>query len=511
MTPFLSIRNLPALALALGIGVILFPCFVAGGAQAQEETSRKSQREAENAAKRKSKEAARASKADQEEAKREKKLAKERARQEGTKESKRRAQIESGARTAIDWYGEALKLYEAGRYLDARGILLPLEDSARAVDIQEKVKLLIADTYFEQGGALNLAEALARYKSYLMFFPSSENAGYAQYQLGRSYFKQLGHPDRDQSFTDQAIFEYTKLIDNYPDSKYVEAARKDVLEAKARRAQHEFEVAQFYWDWNDKAAAARRLQLVLKERPELPVREKALWMCAQALYDTGQREEGDAYAARLVQDYPGSPYINRLNANSTGAVAKQVARERKSEKQAARTARTMAKQDRRRTRIVRKDSGLPADVPQTWDVSGSLVPVAAPPPSEEGKAAASGAPILSEKERQRQAAQHAQSAKLEAEEQEKAAKEAERAQKRQAEREREASKREEKERERAEQLAAETPQQREKREKAEAKAKAEVDRLEAEEQRRAEKQAAADAKRQAKQAAEDAKKARKKK
>ena len=518
--PFsLAPRYLVALVAALALSL---PSVPARAKEDPEKAARRAEKEAQEDAKR-------AAEAEKAEAKRERKRSKEEKSASSSRDAKRRAQIESGARTAVDWYAEALGLYQRGRYLDARSILLPLEDSARAVDIQEKVKLLIADTYFEQGGALNLAEALARYKSYLTFFPGSENAAYAQYQLGRSYFKQLNHPDRDQSFTDQAIFEYEKLIENYPSSEYVAAAQKDVLEAKARRAQHEFEVAQFYWDWNDKGAAAKRLQQVLKERPELPAREKALWMCAQALYDIGEREEGDAYAARLAADYPGSSNISKLNPDSPGAIEKQVARERKNDKEAERLRKAQAKQDRRRTRIVRKDSGLPADVPQTWDLSGSTTP---PPPTPAAAPAAAAAPGSAaaapasapapapapaamssgemEKQRKREEAQRAQSEKLEREEQERKAKNAEREAKKAAAEEAEAAKRAAKRAKDDQAVAEETPKQKAEREKAEARAKKEAERLEAEEAKEAAKKAEAEAKRKEKQEAEDAKKAAKK-
>jgi outer membrane protein assembly factor BamD len=474
------------------------------------------------AAKKAAKETERATESGKAESKREKKRAKDADSQISVKDRKRRELIESGAKTALEWYGEALALYQKGRYLDARAILLPLEDSARAVDIQEKVKLLIADTYFEQGGALNLTEALARYKSFLTFFPSSENAAYAQYQLGRSYFKQLGHPDRDQSFTDQAIFEYQKLIDNYPDSEYVAAAQKDVLEAKARRAQHEFEVAQFYWDWNDKTAAAKRLEIVLKERPELPMREKALWMCAQALYDTGKREEGDAYAARLAADYPGSAYTAKLNPDSPGAIEKQVHRRHELEKETERTHHAQQKADMRRTRIVRKDSGLPGDVPQTWDAPSSASPAAgAASGASSGAAASSGTgepkasagptPAQAAKQQKREEADRAEAEKREREEQQQKAKAEAQEKKKAGSHDAEAAKAAAKHEKEAAEQAAETPEQKAKREKAEAQHAKETERLEAEDQKRADKLEATEAKKKAKQDAEASKKSAKKK
>jgi outer membrane protein assembly factor BamD len=419
-----------------------------------------------------------------------------------TKEQRQRELVESGAKTAIEWYAIALQRYKSGHYLDARSVLLPLEDSPRAVDIQEKVKLLIADTYFEQGGALNLTESLARYKTFLTFYPSSEHAAYAQYQLGRSYFKQLGRSNRDQSFTENAIIEYQRLIDTYPASEYVAMAQRDILEAKALRASHEFEVARFYWDWGDKKACATRLMTVLKERPELPERERALYLCAQSLYDIGRPDEAAAYAARLSADYPGTSYASKIS-HSEGAVQHQVKRDEKQHKELEHTHRAQLKLDRRKTKQIRRDSGLPGDVP--------LGEVAAPsePPKNEGPSAEK-AQHAAEQRAEREAADQKKAEEREQEEKAKAARQQEQDEKAKAKDEARAK-------EQAAQAAAETPKQKAEREKKEAKAKAEAEHLEADEQKAAAKKAdqvkkKADqrAREEAKKAAEEKKKAEKK-
>src|SRR5436190_4577744 len=282
-----------------------------------------------------------------------------------TAEQKKRQEIEASGRTALQWYDQAVGLYRNGKYLDSRAILLPLEDSARALDIQEQVKLLIADTYFAQGGALNLAEALARYKSFSTYFPSSEHAEYVQFQIARSYYKQLAPSDRDQSFTDSVVAEYTRFLELYPNSERAPQAKKEQAEALILRARSEFEVAKFYWEWKDYRGAATRLTTVLRDWPELPEREHAIYMCAQSHYNIGERALGDSYAARLTEDYPASEWTSKLDAGASGGrtIEEQVHRQQKSDKQSTRTQSRMARQDRKRTKQIRKDSGLPANVP----------------------------------------------------------------------------------------------------------------------------------------------------
>ena len=290
--------------------------------------------------------------------------------EEARKAQKRWEKMGLAARTAPDWYAQALTRYKSGKYLQAREVLLPLEDSARAIDIQEKVKLLIADTYYYQGGALNLAEALARYRTFLTFYPSSEHGQYARFQMGNCYFKQLGPSDRDQSYTENAIQEYASLNRDFPNGEYATQAQERMLEAKGLRARHEFNVANFYVSWGNYQAASNRFEDLLAHRPESPDREEALYLVTNSLYQLGRGADAESYAARLRADYPGSKYGSKIHATTSGKAAGALQKKaHKRQKTAARTFKAQRKREDKRTRQVRKDSGLPRNVPSYEDAS----------------------------------------------------------------------------------------------------------------------------------------------
>lgn len=439
-----------------------------------------------------------------------------------TDQQKRRVEIETSGKTSLQWYDQAITIYRAGKYLDARQILLPLEDSARALDIQEQVKLLIADTYFAQGGALNLAEALARYKSFSTFFPSSEHAEYVQFQIARSYYKQLAPSDRDQSFTDSVIAEYTRFLELYPQSARAPQAEKELAEARIRRARSFFSVAQFYWVWKDYRGCAMRLRSVLREQPELPEREQALFMCAQSLYNIGERAEGDSYAARLEQDYPASTWKAKLDAGAMGGhtIEQQVQKQQKAERASAHTQSRQVRQDRKRTKQIRKDSGLPGNVPGDSEVasasasSASAVPAAA----DAGEAAPAAAPALTPEQAARSAEAEQRDRerrdKLEAEDAAKAAKDVEQQNKRAERLAADQAKADEEAAKTAAKLAAMSDAERAavaaKEAKATAAEKERVDKLEAEEAKKAAEQAEQQKKREEEEAAKAARKAEKK-
>ncbi|MEM7248436.1 MAG: outer membrane protein assembly factor BamD [Acidobacteriota bacterium] len=355
---------------ALGLGVILGLILGLGTpdtVRAQEGTGSSTEDGGSNALRVQSKKLTRKEKKQQKALEREQEKArKERNKleKESSRDQKKWEKMGLASQTAEQWYATALARYKTGKYLPAREILLPLEDSPRALDIQEKVKLLIADTYYYQGGSLNLTEALARYRSFLTFFPGSEHAEYARFQLGNCYYKQLGPADRDQSFTKSAIAEYEKLLVSNPDSPYAESAAERIVEARALAARHEFQVGKFYWDWGNYEAASGRLMRLLLERPETPDREQALYLTAQCLYELGRPDEAEAWAARLRTDHPDSSWAAKLKPRDPVQAMEQVEkRHLKREKRADRTHRRTRARQAKRTRQIRKDSGLPKRVP----------------------------------------------------------------------------------------------------------------------------------------------------
>ena len=68
----------------------------------------------------------------------------------------------------------------------------------------------MADAYYFDF-ATGAPDALPEYQSYLVYFPGSENAAYAQYMVGMCYYAEVTSPDRDQSYSRKAIAEFEKL------------------------------------------------------------------------------------------------------------------------------------------------------------------------------------------------------------------------------------------------------------------------------------------------------------
>ena len=129
-------------------------------------------------------------------------------------------------------------------------------------------------------------------------------AAYAQFQLGMCYFWQVLAPDRDQDLTYQAITEFEKVERLYPDSPYVEKARKQLLLCRDRLAAHEFLIGQFYYKRKRYLAAADRFRVVLDRFPAYSGTEETLYLLGSCLMNTANPDEARLYLERLVQEFP---------------------------------------------------------------------------------------------------------------------------------------------------------------------------------------------------------------
>jgi outer membrane protein assembly factor BamD len=175
--------------------------------------------------------------------------------------------------------------------------------------------LLLADSYYLDGGAVNFVQSEAKYRDFLNRFPTSDQAAYAQFQVANSLAGRMEKPDRDQSATENALAAYQELIRLYPTSDYVAAARAKIVDVRQRLAEHEFVVGSFYLRRGLPVAAIDRFEDLLTSFPDYGEREKVLCNLALA-YGKSRNPEHAGKAGdvveRLRREHPDSPCASGL-------------------------------------------------------------------------------------------------------------------------------------------------------------------------------------------------------
>lgn len=167
-----------------------------------------------------------------------------------------------------------------------------------------KAKLLIADSYYKEGGTANMTQAISAYKDFGVFFPFLPEAAYAQLQVAMGHFKQMEKPDRDRTEAKEAESEFQTFLQKYPKDPLADKAMQHLREVQEVIAEGDYRVAYYYYAKGDKRAAAARLIGVTNRYPLYSKSDHALWMLGD-IFDKAEKKEVAAnYYARIVKNYP---------------------------------------------------------------------------------------------------------------------------------------------------------------------------------------------------------------
>jgi outer membrane protein assembly factor BamD len=206
--------------------------------------------------------------------------------------------------------GKALinkKKYELGRkYLTFVFETYPNDPLGR------EALLMVADSFFRQGGTTGYTEARFRYRDYLNRYPGAPKRDYARYQFAVCYDKEHEKPDRDQTTTREAIDQYRTLQREFPNSAYTAGANARIRGLADLLAEHEFVVGYFYMRKGAPTAALTRFASLEERFPEYGARDKLYFYSGQVLERLGRKEEAVRYFSRLIEEFPASEWAKKV-------------------------------------------------------------------------------------------------------------------------------------------------------------------------------------------------------
>ena len=98
---------------------------------------------------------------------------------------------------------------------------------------------------------------------------------YCIYREGQSNYRQRSTIDRDQTYTQRAINEFTRLKQKFPKSEYISKADTYLAHCRKDLAEHEFYVAEYYFRTKHYQAALDRYQALIQDYPDFPKKAQA--------------------------------------------------------------------------------------------------------------------------------------------------------------------------------------------------------------------------------------------
>lgn len=210
---------------------------------------------------------------------------------------------------AQEVYKDAEEDISDKRYTIALDKLKVLKNKFPYSNIATQAKLRIADVYFLEESYI---EASAAYEGFRDMHPRNEKADYVLFRIGESYFFQLpDSDDRDMGPAAKAIEAYRELVQLYPKSQYVDAAKKHLSQATEMQASKEKYIADFYYARDMYDSAASRYEKITSKFPDTSLEQYAYWRLAQSLIRQQKLDEAKHVFRTYLSRHPSGEYASK--------------------------------------------------------------------------------------------------------------------------------------------------------------------------------------------------------
>ncbi len=161
---------------------------------------------------------------------------------------------------------------------------------------------------FSHHQAQDYENSRAAAQRYIDFYPTDEDAAYAQYLLALSYYDQIDEVGRDQGLTFQALQSLRTVIEVYPDSEYATSAILKFDLAFDHLAAKEMEIGRYYLRGQHYTAAINRFRVVVEDFQTTTHTAEALHRLVEAYLSLGLVNEAQTAGAILGYNYRSSEW-----------------------------------------------------------------------------------------------------------------------------------------------------------------------------------------------------------
>jgi outer membrane protein assembly factor BamD len=203
------------------------------------------------------------------------------------------------------------KLYNEGVFLlnqkqDYKAASKKFEEVERQHPYSEWARKSLIMTAYARYEARDYDEAVTAARRYVTLHPSSEDAAYAQFLIGSSYYDQIPDVSRDQARAERAIAALEEVSRKFPNTEYAVAAKRKLAMARDQLAGKEMMVGRYYLNKKDFTASINRFKIVVTQYQTTRHVEEALMRLTEAYMSLGIVNEAQTAAAVLGHNFPDS-------------------------------------------------------------------------------------------------------------------------------------------------------------------------------------------------------------
>src|SRR5262245_20314846 len=215
-----------------------------------------------------------------------------------------------GSSTPVDPSAEALfqegmRAFNDKKYVRALDNFSKLRTDHPFTPLMTEVELKMADAYY-----LNqqYPEAISAFKEFQSMHPTNENMPFVTLRLGQAHFDQFTATDREQKNTEIAKGYFETVLTNYPNSPEAVEAKEKLTKVLEYLAEHEFNIAYFYFQQEKFPAARDRFEDIIRKYRATPTAVKSLFYLGESYRNEKNGVRAALAYEALIQHYPQSKF-----------------------------------------------------------------------------------------------------------------------------------------------------------------------------------------------------------
>ena len=205
-----------------------------------------------------------------------------------------------------DRFKAAMELLEKGDFLRAKNQFTILVLNYPGTHIADKAQFYLAESYF---GLKEYILAAAEYQKLVRNYPQSEFVDDSQYKVGLSYYELSPGYALDQNYTQIAVVEFQRFLEEFPTSDLRPKVEEMMSTARYKLAKKEFKSASLYNKSGNYRAAFIYYDEFLKTYYDTDFAEEALFRKGECQFKIEKWEDAIATFEEFAKKYPESRFI----------------------------------------------------------------------------------------------------------------------------------------------------------------------------------------------------------
>ena len=211
--------------------------------------------------------------------------------------------------TADEAFAYAQRKYDEGSYGDAIEALERIAASQADYPRMAEVRLLMADAYFADGDNLT---AVSEYTRVMDRYRTAPQASDAALGVCRAYVELAPIPQRDQTFTEQALTACRTTSSDFAGTPQADSAAALAVDMLERLAERDFQIGESYFRLAFYDSARIYYEDVVERFPATAAAPRALLRLVELFTEIEYDDLAEQHRERLLSEYPDSPAARQL-------------------------------------------------------------------------------------------------------------------------------------------------------------------------------------------------------